>query len=60
MDARVTPIRPDVDADLAEDFTDDAWLSTEVSIDPETGERSDPFQTVSARSGNGQETHKLS
>jgi hypothetical protein len=60
MDARVTPIRPDVDVDGSAGFEDAVWLSTEVSIDPETGERSDPFETVSARSGNVQETPELS
>ncbi|NNC14047.1 hypothetical protein HII28_19490 [Planctomonas sp. JC2975] len=59
MSARVTPIRPGVDDDLAAGFEDAAWLSTEVSIDAETGERADPFQTVSARSGNVQETPDL-
>ncbi|GAB3615428.1 hypothetical protein [Humibacter ginsengisoli] len=48
MDARVSPIRADVDADVAVEFEDEAWLSTEVSIDPVSGERSDPFETVSA------------
>ena len=43
----MTPIRPDVDADLSAAFTDDPWLSTEASIDPESGERSDPFETIS-------------
>ena len=59
MDARVTPIRPNVDVDVSSEFEDEAWLSTEVSIDPESGERSDPFEAVSARSGNVQETPKL-
>jgi hypothetical protein len=45
MDARVTLIRPDVDA--SSEFVDDAWLSTEVSLDPALGERLDPFETVS-------------
>lgn len=46
MKPNVTPIRPDVDDDVTDDFTDGPWLSTEASIDTATGNRADPFETT--------------
>ena len=40
-------IRPGVDDDAAAVEAD--WLSAEATIDPETGERSDRFDTITPR-----------
>jgi hypothetical protein len=46
MTAEVTPIRPGVDDDGDDAIVGADWMSTEAAIDPDTGERSDPFETV--------------
>jgi len=47
MTARVSPIRPDLNDDGGEDELFGAdWMSTAATVDPATGERADPFETV--------------
>jgi len=46
MSAEITPIRPDVDDDVDDELLGAEWMSTEATLDPKTGERSDPFETV--------------
>jgi hypothetical protein len=46
MPAEITPIRPGVDDDGDDAVVSAEWMSTEAAIDPGTGERSDPFETV--------------
>ena len=46
MAAEIIPIRPGVDDDGDDAIVGAEWMSTEASIDPGTGERSDPFETV--------------
>lgn len=47
MSGGVTPIWPGADdTDPNTPSLDEPWMSTEASIDPETGQRTDPFETI--------------